>query len=56
MAVKVSPVLDVLQTFEAQGVRLIVCNTCLDHNGLAHKVKVTLHYPKAQAVLMPSWN
>ena len=35
MVVEGSPVLDVfLQSFEAQGVRLIVCKTCLDYYGL----------------------
>ena len=40
MVVAGSPVLDVLQTFEAQGIRLIVCKTCLDHYGLTDKVCV----------------
>ena len=40
MVVEGSPVLDVLQSLEAQGVRLIVCKTCLDHFGLLEKVRV----------------
>ena len=40
MVVEGSPVLDVLQSFEAQGVRLIVCKTCLDYFGLLDKVRV----------------
>jgi hypothetical protein len=40
MVVEGSPVLDVLQTFEARGVRLIVCKTCLDYYGLLEKVRV----------------
>ncbi len=40
MVVEGSPVLDVLQTLEAQGVRLIVCKTCLEHFGLLEKVRV----------------
>jgi intracellular sulfur oxidation DsrE/DsrF family protein len=40
MVVEGSPVLDVLQSLEAQGVRLIVCKTCLDHYGLLEKVRV----------------
>ena len=40
MVVEGSPVLDVLQSFEARGVRLIVCKTCLDHYGLLEKVRV----------------
>ena len=40
MVVQGSPVLDVLQSMEAQGVRLIVCKTCLDHYGLLDKVRV----------------
>ena len=35
-----SPVLNVLQKFEAKGVRLIICQTCLKHFGLADKVRV----------------
>src|SRR5208337_4315225 len=40
MVVEGSPVLDVLQSLEAQGVRLIVCKTCLDYYGLIEKVRV----------------
>jgi intracellular sulfur oxidation DsrE/DsrF family protein len=40
MVVEGSPVLDVLQSLEARGVRLIVCKTCLDHYGLLEKVRV----------------
>ena len=40
MVVQGSPVLDVLQSLEARGVRLIVCKTCLDYFGLLDKVRV----------------
>ena len=40
MVVEGSPVLDLLKSLEAQGVRLIVCKTCLDHYGLFDKVRV----------------
>ena len=40
MVIEGSPVLDVLQSLEAHGVRLIVCKTCLDHFGLLEKVRV----------------
>ena len=40
MVIEGSPVLDVLQSLEAQGVRLIVCKTCLDYFGLLEKVRV----------------
>ena len=40
MVIEGSPVLDVLQALEGQGVRLIVCKTCLDHFGLLEKVRV----------------
>ena len=40
MVVEGSPVLDVLQTLEARGVRLIVCKTCLDSFGLLSQVRV----------------
>lgn len=40
MVVEGSPVLDVLQALESQGVRLIVCKTCLDHYGLIEKIRV----------------
>jgi intracellular sulfur oxidation DsrE/DsrF family protein len=39
MVVEGSPVLEVLQALEAQGVRLIVCKTCLDYFGLLEKVR-----------------
>jgi len=39
MVVEGSPVLDVLQSLEARGVRLIVCKTCLDYFGLLEKVR-----------------
>ena len=35
-----SPVLDLLQAFEAKGVRLIICTTCLQYFGLSDKVAV----------------
>ena len=35
-----SPVLDLLQAFEEEGVRLIVCSTCLDYYELKDKVRV----------------
>ena len=40
MVVEGSPVLDVLQSLEAGGVRLIICKTCLDYYGLLEKVRV----------------
>ena len=40
MVVEGSPVLDVLQSLEARGVRLIVCKTCLEYFGLLEKVRV----------------
>ncbi len=40
MVVEGSPVLEVLQSLEARGVRLIVCKTCLDHFNLLQKVRV----------------
>jgi len=40
MVAEGSPVLDVLQSLEDRGVRLIVCKTCLDHYGLLEKVRV----------------
>ena len=40
MVVEGSPVLDVLKSLEAHGVRLIVCKTCLDYYGLVEKVRV----------------
>ena len=35
-----SPVLDVLRSLEEKGIRLVVCNTCLNHFGLADKLQV----------------
>lgn len=35
-----SPVLDRLRAFEAAGVRLIVCKTCVDHLGVTDRVRV----------------
>ena len=40
MVVEGSPVIDVLQTLEARGVRLIACKTCLDYFDLLEKVRV----------------
>jgi sulfur relay (sulfurtransferase) complex TusBCD TusD component (DsrE family) len=40
LACEGSPVLESLQALESQGVRLILCTTCLNHLGLADKVKV----------------
>ena len=40
MVVEGSPVLDILQSLEARGVRLIICKTCLDYYGLLDKVQV----------------
>jgi selenium metabolism protein YedF len=40
MAVEGSPVLDLLRAFEARGVRLISCGTCLQYFGLADKISV----------------
>ena len=40
MVVEGSPVLEVLQSLEARGVRLIVCKTCLDYYGLLEEVRV----------------
>jgi sulfur relay (sulfurtransferase) complex TusBCD TusD component (DsrE family) len=34
-----SPVLDELRSLEARGVRLILCQTCLDYFGLKDKVR-----------------
>jgi intracellular sulfur oxidation DsrE/DsrF family protein len=35
-----SPVLDQLQTLDAKGVRLIICQTCLNYFDLSDKVRV----------------
>jgi sulfur relay (sulfurtransferase) complex TusBCD TusD component (DsrE family) len=40
LACEGSPVLDELRSLEAKGVRLILCQTCLDYFGLKEKVKV----------------
>ena len=40
MVVEGSPVLNMLQTLEAKGVRLIICSTCLQYLGLSDKVRV----------------
>lgn len=40
LVVEGSPLLDVLQSLEAKGVRLIICNTCLKHFDLTDKVQV----------------
>jgi intracellular sulfur oxidation DsrE/DsrF family protein len=40
LAVKDSPVLEQLRSLEAKGVRLILCNTCLNYLGLTEEVKV----------------
>ena len=40
MVVELSPVLDLLKSLEAKGVRLIICSTCLQYFGLVEKVAV----------------
>ena len=40
LAVTGSPVLDTLRSLESKGVRLILCNTCLNHFNLIDEVKV----------------
>ena len=40
MVVEGSPAIDELQALEEKGVRLIVCNTCLNYLGLIDKIKV----------------
>jgi len=40
MVIEGSPVLDVLQSLETHGVRLIACKTCLEYFGLLEKVRV----------------
>lgn len=40
MVVEGSPALEQLLALESKGVRLIICNTCLEHYGLIDKVKV----------------
>ena len=39
LVVEGSPVLEQLKALEAQGVRLVVCSTCLNYFGLADKVR-----------------
>ncbi|MEJ2757432.1 MAG: DsrE family protein [Anaerolineales bacterium] len=40
LVVEDSPVLDLLKTLEAKGVRLIACTTCLDYYNLTEKIAV----------------
>jgi len=40
LVVNGSPVLDTLKSLEEKGVRLVLCNTCLNFYGLAEKVQV----------------
>ncbi len=40
LAVEGSPVLDLLKELEENGVRLILCSTCLNYFGLLDKVRV----------------
>jgi intracellular sulfur oxidation DsrE/DsrF family protein len=40
LVVEGSPVLESLRSLEAKGVRLIICNTCLNFYGLAEQVAV----------------
>lgn len=40
LACEGSPVLDELRSLEAMGVRLILCQTCLDYFGLMDKVQL----------------
>ena len=40
LAVKGSPVLEVLKSLEAKGVRLILCSTCLNYYALVDQVQV----------------
>lgn len=40
LVVEGSPVLETLQSLEAKGVRLIICNTCLNFYDLTDKVAV----------------
>ncbi len=40
LVVEGSPVLESLQSLETKGVRLIICNTCLNFYGLAENVAV----------------
>ena len=40
LVVEGSPVLDLLKEFEARGVHLVLCRTCLEHLGLLDQVRV----------------
>ena len=40
LVVEGSPVLESLQSLETKGVRLVICNTCLNFYGLADRVAV----------------
>jgi hypothetical protein len=40
LVVEGSHVLDLLRSLESKGVHLVLCKTCLDHYGLAEKVRV----------------
>lgn len=40
LVIEGSPVLDLLKAFEARGVRLIICTTCLQYYGLSDMVAV----------------
>jgi selenium metabolism protein YedF len=40
LVVEGSPVIDELKALEAKGVHLVLCNTCLNHYGLADQVQV----------------
>lgn len=40
LVIEESPVLGSLQSLESKGVRLIICNTCLNYYGLSEKVAV----------------
>lgn len=40
LVVEGSPVLERLSEIEKKGVRLIICSTCLNHFGLAEKIRV----------------
>ena len=40
LVVEGSPFLERLSQFEQEGVRLIICSTCLDYFGLSEKVRV----------------
>lgn len=40
LVVEGSPVLETLRSLEAKGVRLVICNTCLNFYELADKVQV----------------